>query len=1847
MDFNRPPSIGLLDANHDGIDDRVLETIKLPGNTDAPVFLEPGLGLAFAGGLQRGVTGVAVGGPQLAATAYNLPPPTGGAPGASPPIGTRQVLQIAPFGVPSVSEGANGQQRPGLIRIQATLPALLGQNAQTVLLDVQSVGSTGAPIVAPGDPTVLTDLPRVALTGADQGLKLTRQSDKPYDEGHQIYLSEPIVVLADLKASHKYNRSSAEQGLCTRCDLTKENAPDGARELLSGDSVAVRFPQPLRTQLQKVFDVDQLDSSQLAVASVRWELTPAPAQEPPQNAVPQQGVLLHSGEMTSSAVDMTIAGRGMDFVFERSYRSQAVGDGPFGPGWDHSFNQRLRPLPTGDVELYDGRARRDVFKKASQAGTYTSPTGIFSTLQKTSDGWILLDPRHDLTRFDRAGRLLSIADAVKQDDSTGNEIDVHYDVNSRIGRITETLGRDITFTYDAKGHVTKMADFDDREVTYEYDQAGRLVKVTGPTILTAQTDTGGGLSEQAGGIVTSYQYDSTTGDLATTLGSRGKMTSVTDGRGQNWLQVSYADLHGSGRKEEVANQTWSSGPVGFDYQFDSHTSTVTDPNGNQLQFATTQAGQVAAVTDQAGAMVRYSYDAEGLLIGRVDPLGRTTSYSYVVGGDRRSRGDVAAVTVVADTRGGNGSNLALTTSTAYDPYSNQPVQIVDPRGSITTIQRDPNTGLPLIVTKAAGTAEQTLTSTLYNSYGQPTQFTDANGHVTYYGYSSLGYLQSEAIAGLGLTTTYGTDDRGNVTTMTDPRGVLHRRTYNAMNWITSSTRAASASVEQPPAPALGYTTSYLYDPNGNLVEEQLPFGDGTAFTRVRHAYGPLDELLMVAREAQPGDGWSAWSQTAYGYDANLNRIQTVEPDGQTTKVIYDYRNLPVQRIRGADSPSDAVTDIFQYDLERRVIKYTDGRGNDWLTHYDGYGRVAETVDPLGNRSDTTYDNGNNAIGAAAYQAPDGQLLAQRSASYDLLGRRTALTSKLWQYGGQQGATHDVTTGWQYDPASNLVAVIDPLQRTARFEYDAANRKTAAVDAAANRAEYQLDAGGNAVVTRSIEQITSAGAQAGTVTVSTHATYDALDRLLTRQDDLGNTLSFGYDARNNLVFSTDAEQNLTTQQWDGLDRMLKSVRPEGIEVDYGYDLSSRLRTYTDALAQKTAYDYDSLNRRVKVTYPDGTAEVTSYDLGGNPQQVIDANGTRISQQYDTANRMTSRLAEGTGLAGATTETYAYDGLHRLVHAQSGNQSTDLAFDSLSRRVQEVVGGKPVTYGFDDAGNETAIGYPSGYGVARTFDALDRLAAVGQANGPSQSALLASFGFRGPDLLASKTLANGVAGVRQFDAADRMVDDWFQRGAQTGTAQTVFRESLAWTPRSLKSGEARADLGGAGLLFAYDRAERLVQAAKSPAPLAVVANNQAVSPGSLGSLPDAFAYTYDSAQNLLARSDSANGISKATALPLDASGRNRPGAVNGVSLQWDKNGNLVQKGNLAFHYDFRNRLVDVTDSSNGGAAIAHYEYDAFNRRITKTVGTTGRLTVWQGWRPVEDYDTAGAGRLVQRRTYGSGLDDIAYLEADLDGSGNVAAKSWPLYDASGNLALLTDGAGKPLERYEYTPYGAQKILVNSTPPAVQQVRVVGGAVWVELSEGVQADTLAQAVTVNAVTFFDNTTHQPFTSIAVTQPVLTGDLAGRRLAITAGGVPPGLQHGDQVTLTIPATALVDSFLNQPAQDYALTFAWPAGDAVVADLAAPTVQRLTLRQGSLELELTAEPSLAAATAAIQLDGAALAWTLGADHYTLTSTTQVSAGAHTLTVGTTLTDLGGTPLAAAFSQSFAAAQAQDSQALF
>ena len=65
-------------------------------------------------------------------------------------------------------------------------------------------------------------------------------------------------------------------------------------------------------------------------------------------------------------------------------------------------------------------------------------------------------------------------------------------------------------------------------------------------------------------------------------------------------------------------------------------------------------------------------------------------------------------------------------------------------------------------------------------------------------------------------------------------------------------------------------------------------------------------------------------------------------------------------------------------------------------------------------------------------------------------------------------------------------------------------------------------------------------------------------------------------------------------------------------------------------------------------------------------------------------------------------------------------------------------------------------------------------------------------------------------------------------------------------------------------------------------------------------------------------------------------NRMLTINGQSLTYDLNGNLIQKGDTTYVWDARNRLVQIVNPS----MTASFKYDALNRRIEKTVN--GRTT-----------------------------------------------------------------------------------------------------------------------------------------------------------------------------------------------------------------------------------------------------------------------------------------------------------------
>ena len=1790
IDLGGQVSRTTVDANQDGLDDRIVETIELTGDTRSPILVDAERGLVYVGGAERGLTAINVHRPQLTALA------------ADPAGGMRQIDRLAPFGVPE------DPGRAGSFRILASLP---GYSGSTVTVDLESLGPGGLGIDGAGASAAVIGLPKAAYTGTE-AIVLRRQSDTPTDPGYARFLSDEIAVLADLRAAQEYVRNSGEQqdDVCKRCDPAAEGVADGAIELLSGHTVRARLTDTTIAQLAAVYGELRLDSLELVLESVPWALSPAVLQEPARNRSSSSGsaapgTLLHSGEQSHAAVDLTVRSRGFDFTFARTYRNQTVGSGPFGPGWNHVYNQKLRPLPNGDVEYFDGRGRRELFQQ-TEGGGFNSPPGRFADLRRVADGYLLIDARRTLYSFDRWGRMASLADATKEGEGLGNEMTFHYDLASRLVRITDTLGRDFFLEYNAEGRIERLTDFSGREVLYGYDGEGRLTTVSSPEV------TSGGVS---GRLVTTYGYATAGGDLTSHLNRRDNLETFTDARGETWLVATYTDADGDGRSDEVTSQSWGGHPLSIAYNFGARTATVTDRRRNDWQFTHNGEGQATSIVEPGGYTTTTEYNSDGLPTRQTLPEGRLTEWVYdVLNENPRARGNALETRVTADSRGANGSAALLVTTAEYDPVTNQPTRVTDPRGNVTAIARDTR-GLATSVTRGEGSPAASTTRTEYNEYGQVEKLTDPRGYFTRYDYyvagERKGYLESAVVDAadaarpadgtdpLALTTRYEPDARGNVVAVTDPRGVRHTTEYNEVDWPVAGTQAVSGATDgSPEAGPLGYRTEYGYDEVGQVLSTRVPYGEtGAAATRVETDYGVLGEVTEVRRQVEPG---GAFLTTARTYDENFNLETETAPEGNIRTQTYNARNLLATVTLGG------VQESYSYDGDGARTTYTNGRTHVWTTEYDGYGRVSKAIDPLGQNTTTAYDDSSNPVLAKSFDA-SGTLLSQTGGEYDALDRRTASARLELETGTELRSS----TG--YDAAGNVTSQTDALNRTASSRYDGAGRLVESIDPAGNRLAQTLDAGGNAVLRERIEVLP----EGGTVTIPVTGTFDALGRPLSATDALGNTTRTAYDARGNALRRVDAEGNLTTFGYDGLDRLTRTVRPEGISVDYQYDGNSRLRFYTDALGNTTEWLYDARNRKERTIYPDGTEEGYGYDGADNVETITDANGSTVTQGFDASNRLTSRTVTlGAGVEGVTAETYGYDGLNRLTSAASGGVATGYGWDSLSRMRTETVAGRTVTYTPDAVGNVRDLAYPSGHTLTTTYDPLNR---------PSNVGGQVSYGYRGYQV-GTKTLANGITGTMGFDAVDRVTARTFAVPDSPAGSQPALAETISWNPRGLKAAMERQELGGRGHLVGYDGAGRVTETAGVLASTVTQANNAPTPAGFASGLPDANLFQYDAAENLYSHSATDEGISEALSLP--PSNRNRPASINGIALTYDANGNLTQKGDRRFHYDYRNRLARVTDVTSG-AEVAAYTYDAFNRRVAKTVNGETTEIAWSGWRNLEEYvpDGVGGTQISSRRTFGGGLDEVVRQETDLDGDGTLELASLPIYDSSGNLAAMTDGTGKVVERYLYEPYGGRTIYADVTPPVVEQIRTESGALVLELSEPVREEPLSDPGLVLTV---DGTGEE--IALTASQPVTEGRFAGQRVMLTPASAPG---TGEAVTLTVPAAALKDSFDNAAGADTVVPFTWPTADAVIEDASAPQLARIAYKEGKLELLWDESIAPASAGTAITLNGQPTSWSAAADGYTLHGVDSIPNGRHTLAIGTGPLDLAGNGVLSAYALEF------------
>lgn len=689
-----------------------------------------------------------------------------------------------------------------------------------------------------------------------------------------------------------------------------------------------------------------------------------------------------------------------------------------------------------------------------------------------------------------------------------------------------------------------------------------------------------------------------------------------------------------------------------------------DANGILTRFIHNTSNSMEMVVDRLGNTNTYVYDLRGNVVAQTNALGQVTTMAYDVNNNKTK-----SIVYLP-----NGQPYA-TNSYTYDTNLNVMLASTDPLGHTNGFTYD-GYGNVLTSSDALGHA----TTNYYDSNtGNLLTSTDALGHGTTNAYT--GGLLYGSIDAIGTRTTNYYDGNDNLyqTAVLDGNtgAILSSNTfaYDANGNRTNSTVWRQVCSVWTPS-----TTAYIYDAMNRVVQTIDP--DNGTNTVVYDLNGRQQVTIdkMGRTNSYAYDALGRLIQTTYpdlttetnGYDANGNRITSTDRTNRVTSYVYDALNRLTQTIY-----PDNTTNTNVYDSLGRVAQTIDARGTITAFAYDAAGRRIAVTNAFGTSvaatnfygydadgNQTTFTDANNHTTTSVFDALNRQTNVtfadgtKQITIFDAAGRRIAQTDQ---------ATN--TTGFAYDGAGRLIAVTNalggPTQVVTRYQYDEAGNETAQIDALNRTNTF---------------------------------TYDSMGRRIKHVMPGNQSESFGYDLSGNLVYATNFNGVIITNQYDVMNRLTNRASVNGYVVSYTYNSTGQRATMTDP-GGMTAYSYDNRDRMWLKTVNWGSSPV--------------ALSVSLNYRYDANGNLTNLWSS---TSGGVTNVYQYDALNRLTNVLGSVQmDTDLT-NVLSEMVSVA------RYGYDAAGNVQTLAYHMGVTASYQYDALNRLTNLVWTNYNHDSAIL---------------------------------------------------------------------------------------------------------------------------------------------------------------------------------------------------------------------------------------------------------------------------------------------------------------------------------------------------------------------------------------------------------------------------------------------------------------------------------------------------------------------------------------------
>ncbi len=542
----------------------------------------------------------------------------------------------------------------------------------------------------------------------------------------------------------------------------------------------------------------------------------------------------------------------------------------------------------------------------------------------------------------------------------------------------------------------------------------------------------------------------------------------------------------------------------------------------------------------------------------------------------------------------------------------------------------------------------------------------------------------------GYALTFGYDERGNITTVTNEVGEMITLNYNTNGRMPED-------------------EDYTYV-NGQIdmldsVEWTQKNGGANAVTRrVDYSYNLATDKLETATITAEDPGKTPAAQS---YDEEyINTDETSEksftirnPRNKDTKIVYDNSEDIGIAGKRVDYIEDALGNrsVFGYlageTTMTRMINDTGTlyTGASVSYDFDANGLITKKTDPNGFEINYTY-------------YPDSRYLVH-TVYYD---------NQVWN--GTADETQTITSTYTYNSDNNIQSVAGSGGTLTQYYYldpDYGDKPSDVYvkrdDETTLHTQFNYDTHGN---------LLSSTDARGKATTQVYGDIDGDEGpggyLISATDWTGKTVKYSYDSAGDRLGLVKR-----IEEWDGAVKLRTTS-------EYEYDDFGYTDTVTDALGRVTNINYDNFGLQKSVT--DNAGKTTSYthDINGNVKTATDPRGFTTHYDYDDLDRLVTTTAADGAESSIAYDSYSYGGVMAdkvVMTTQSGAYSsgfysdpsdggrTDPAtistvkeYDAAGRLKRSIGGGTAATYQYDNIGNAKQITDNTGKIAIARYNAL---------------------------------------------------------------------------------------------------------------------------------------------------------------------------------------------------------------------------------------------------------------------------------------------------------------------------------------------------------------------------------------------------------------------------------------------------------------------------------------------------------------------------------------------------------------